>query len=162
MRHGLPGVLVIGATLGLLSCASVEKCEPETFGYNDAQRVTFRALPAPDAQSKPCARTRLDVLATQAELEGVYTDLALLPAPAVDFARERVIVREGAPGGTTWAVASGEVAVLGLRACTVAAAQGGCVVEIVAVASAIQRAETRTCEPVGCGVQPEATAIPKH
>jgi hypothetical protein len=153
-------VLIAAGTLWHLSCASVEKCEPATFGYADAQRVKFRVLPAPDAKPEACARARTDVIAAAEDLNQLYKELNL-SSPDVDFTRERVIVREGPAGGTVWAVAAGETAILGLRACEESALGSSCVVEIVAVESIVRGAETRTCEPVFCGVQPGATNIPR-
>jgi hypothetical protein len=154
-------VLFAGAAFALAACDSVERCEPATFGHSDSQRVRFRELPGPSARSESCARVRIEVLATQADVNRAYGEVGFQPPPEVDFTRERVILREGPPGGPTWAVAAGETGVIGLRSCAVNAEQKLCVVSFVAIEAPIRQAETRTCEPVPCGVQPGATAIPR-
>jgi hypothetical protein len=155
-------LVLVGLSVVPLSCDSLESCEPSTFGLSDAQRVRFRDLPSPDPKSEECTRARLEVLATQAEVNRAYSEYGVQPAPEVDFTRERVILQEGSPGGVTWAVASGETGIIGLRSCAVNAAQPLCIVRFVAVEAIIRQAETRTCQPVPCGVQPVATAFPRH
>lgn len=74
--------------------------------------------------------------------------------PSVDFSREHVIVREGAGNeGISWVVASGETGVLGLLSC-IGTAISSCAVNVIAVPASITRAESRTCDPVRCGVPP--------
>jgi hypothetical protein len=75
--------------------------------------------------------------------------------PAVDFARERVIVREGVQGeGISWAVNRGDTDVVGLLSCVDTDPKPSCFLEVIAVASVATRAESRKCLAVGCGQSP--------
>lgn len=155
------GLLIAAMTAAPGGCGQTP-CTPEEHGLAGATRLTLRQLPGRAATPDvPCTRPRIEVVSSDEELRRLYDELASpdggAPAsgaveyPAVDFTRERVIVREGpSTQGISWAVAQGETGFIGLLSCG-GVQNTGCVVNVVAVPALITRAESRTCDPVGCG-----------
>jgi len=157
-----------GIALGAAgACTDTPECTPEEQGLTGAARLGVRELPGRAATNGPCAGQRTEVIASDAELRRLYEELGLVSKPdgaapesgpieypTVDFSRERVIVREG-PGnqGISWVAAKGEAGVLGLLSCYGTTASS-CAVNVIAVQAPITHAETRTCDPVGCGRSP--------
>jgi hypothetical protein len=160
MRLGWRGVLgtfaVIAVASSALGCESDPTCSAEDHGLGSARKLTVRELPTAVAKPGPCATSRLDVLGSQAELDAAYADLGLSgDGVSVDFARERVILREGVPTQSiAWASAKEDTAVLGLVACLNATTSPSCIVNLVAVPALVTRVETRSCDPVRCGSPP--------
>ena len=162
--------LCAGVTAG--GCNTTTSCTPEDYDLASATRLAVRELPGRARTPGKCEKERLDVVGSDADLRRLYEELGLLALPdgappeagpieypAVDFGRERVIVREGAGNqAISWAVADGETGVLGLLSCGTPQAPS-CVVNVIAVPAPIARAETRTCDPVGCG-RPHPAPVP--
>ena len=146
-------------------------CTPDENGLGEATLLTRRDLPGRPSVAGHCTRPRVEVIASDSELRRFYDELAAAPDggaptaieyPSVDFTRERVIVREGSgTEGVSWAVAQGETGVLGLLSCGGLQA-ASCVVNVIAVPALITRAETRTCDPVGCGPPQRAPTPNSH
>lgn len=164
MLAGMSLVGSVAVVVGAVACTtSASPCTPEEHGLGGAIALTPRPLPGRPAVPGECARARIEVLSSDAELSALYEELGInagatvsdggaVEYPVVDFSRERVIVREGV--GTeaiSWAVANGEIGVLGLLSCTGPQAPS-CVVNVIAVEAAITRVESRTCDPVRCGL----------
>jgi hypothetical protein len=95
------------------------------------------------------------VIASQEDLDRLNTEIGVRgdgdAGTAVDFARERVLVREGVGGeGILWAVETGETAVVGLQRCS-SPTTPSCYVEVIAVPALVSRVESRACDAVPCG-----------
>lgn len=135
-------------------------CTPDDQGFGDAQRLAIRPLDK-RSSSVACASPRVEVLASEEELRRLFdllgpnTDGGAGP-PAVDFARERVIVRESPSGESmSWAVAEGETATVGVLACVrPPQTPPSCLVEIIAVPSIVTRVDAKRCTAVACGGRP--------
>lgn len=137
--------------LGAITGCSRSSCTPEDHGLGDATRLAPRELPGRAPTAEPCSRPRLEVLTSDAELTRLNDELSVTKPEPVDFTRERVIVREGpANEAIAWTVARDDAGVIGLLSCG-GVPKTGCVVNVIAVPALITRADSRTCDPVGCG-----------
>ena len=144
------------AVVAPLACSSSASCEPTTFGLQSSRALVIRALTSGALFQSSCVTTRFDVISSQADLDALYVSLSVdTSADAgkfVDFATERVVVREGsADEGISWGVDANGVGVFGILSCGSTNRQPTCATVVVAVDALIVRAETRTCDPVGCG-----------
>jgi hypothetical protein len=155
---GATGLVVAYSMFAANGACGPTPCTPDEQGLGDATFLTIRQLSGPPAKPGACAHPRIDVISSGDELQQVYDELGFTPSDAdggaasVDFTRERVIVREGVSGeGISWAVAQGDTGYIGLLACG-RADRSACTVNIIAVPALINRAESRTCDRVGCGV----------
>jgi hypothetical protein len=95
-------------------------------------------------------RALYDELGSVTSADGSVSDGGMAETPAVDFARERVIVREGPIQTIAWAVTQNEKAVIGLLGCFSPSPASTCSVDVVAIPSLVTAVESRTCDPVKC------------
>ncbi|MBX3260954.1 MAG: hypothetical protein KIS78_14665 [Labilithrix sp.] len=151
------GCAVVASLVG--GACGPSPCTPEEFDLGGAARLTPRTLQGRPASAEACERPRVVVIRSEDELRRLYDELAgatpdagaTSDVPAVDFARESVIVREGsAQEGISWIVARGDTGVLGLLSC-MGLVTPSCVVDVVAVPALLTSAETRKCDAVACG-----------
>lgn len=152
--------------LALAGCQEVSACDPETFGLPNTRAAT-RELTGLPASAGACARPRLEVIQSSEELRRFHEGLAAAndagtasEPPAVDFSRERVLVREGrGEVGINWIVTQGDVATVGLRGCKTVSPET-CIVTVTAVSALVTKAEAKECEAVACG-NPSNLTTPK-
>jgi hypothetical protein len=147
----------LAVALSTSACEDHAACTPEEKGLGNAATLAIRHLGVTPGRGSACERPRIEVVASAADLERTYADLRDGGLDggdtAVDFARERVIVRQGVYGqGISWAVAQGETAIVGLLACKSTRVDSpACYEEVIAIPAVVTRVEARSCDPVGCG-----------
>ncbi|HVH43265.1 MAG TPA: hypothetical protein VM925_13010, partial [Labilithrix sp.] len=106
------------ASLLVASCGGPTACTPENHDLGAAPQLTPRKLPGGPVTTTACNSPRLEVIGSEADLRRLYDGIGggaeggvgagTDAYPAVDFSRERVIVREGVSGeGISWVVARG-------------------------------------------------------
>lgn len=144
--------LVVGAVTASSACTKAPgACSPESEGYGDATGLLWSTLVEVDRADGAC-RPRVEMYSTGADLRRATDELEIRDVPFVDFARERVVVRE-APNGRTlaWMAARGEKVTVGTQACIGTVAEG-CHVHFYRVTTAGgTSADEHVCPEIGCG-----------
>jgi len=145
-----------GAPVG--GCASTKSCTADAFGFS--QIIVPRQVVTANLAS--CAKARLQLVETQPGLDAVWEEVMAAEAdsgistaaPAVDFTRQRVVVRVGPSAeGISWAAINGANVVLGFLACSGAADDGTCSIDIELIDAAVSAVESRSCDTVNCQQQ---------
>lgn len=116
---------VIGAALGVVVVLSpgcgysdARACTPESEGYADATGLVWTSLLEADRTEGTC-RPRVEIYSTGADFRRATDELKLDPPPFVDFAREKVVVREAqSERGVTWMARRGDKVTIGTQACS--------------------------------------------
>ena len=137
--------------IALASCGTEPgECSASASGFGGAPVVKLDLLPTPIVAAGNACRSRLDVLRTQTELEAAYAELGLAGAPAVDFARQVVVVRVSIDAaGVNWSVLDKSGIVVGLRGCTTST--DACSATFYTAPAPVTSIDSRTCDAVPCG-----------
>jgi len=112
-------VAVAGVVAVVSACTHGDKpCTPESEGYGDAAALGWTSLLEADRTEGAC-RPRVEILSNGADLRRATDELQLDEAPFVDFAREKVVVREApVDRGVTWMAARGDKVTIGTQGCS--------------------------------------------
>lgn len=155
----------IGVALGVVvlsspGCgySSARTCTPESEGYADATGLGWTSLLETERTEGAC-RPRVELYANGADLRRAVEELKLEMPTFIDFAREKVIVRE-APSerGLIWMARRGDKVTIGTQACS-GNEPTGCHVHFYKVQTdAGSTADEHACAAIACGGFPDPGA----
>ena len=146
----------IPAFLPVVACGANEACSPEKFDLGGATRVVPTSLAQATEQS--CDQAGVSVVSDSAQLSALlakFGDAGLdaSATPRADFSSQRIVaLRHLVSQGVSWTVVDGDKIVFGLLGCSGTVDLTNCTVDVYRVAELISSGETRTCDPVNCGL----------
>lgn len=159
MRH-LAVAAVVASAVALVGASGCGKsgdtpCSPQSEGFGDAVSITRTTL-FEGERTKGTCRPRLEVLQTDDDLKRARDELDLGELNHVDFARERVVLREsGRERAIRWVVSRGDALTVGTEGCT-GAFGDGCLIELIKITTTTANATATdyACPGLPCGSIP--------